>query len=179
MDDDLCDSAVEASGDSAVATVQNGESNMTESLVEQLGLIGVFVAGAIPWLEAIVVIPAGIVVGLPVLWTVVFALVGNLVTIALFASGSERILSAMARRREQKGKPHQEDSRTARAKRVFVRYGDVGMAVVGPLLIGTQFAAAIAVSLGVSVWRATLVQSLGAAVWGVLAAYTTYSLLLS
>jgi len=50
------------------------------------------------------------------------------------------------------------------------------MAVVGPLLIGTQFAAAIAVSLGVSVWRASLVQSLGAAVWGIVAAYTTYFL---
>lgn len=152
---------------------------MTESLVEQLGLIGVFIAGAIPWLEAVVVIPAGIVVGLPVLWTVVSALAGNLATIALFAVGSERILSSMARRRERKGEPLQEDTRTARAKRVFVRYGDVGMAVVGPLLIGTQFAAAIAVSLGVSVWRATVVQSLGAIAWGALAAYTTYSLLLS
>jgi len=54
------------------------------------------------------------------------------------------------------------------------------MAVVGPLLIGTQFAAAIAVSLGVSVWRASLVQSLGALAWGMLAGlgpalYVTYS----
>lgn len=150
---------------------------MTESLVEQLGLIGVFIAGAIPWLEAVVVIPVGIVVGLPVAWTVVSALAGNVVTIALFASGSERILSAMARRREQKGKTRQDDSRTARAKRIFVRYGDVGMAVVGPLVIGTQFAAAIAVSLGVSAWRATVVQSLGAMAWGILAAFAANSLL--
>ena len=50
------------------------------------------------------------------------------------------------------------------------------MAVVGPLLIGTQFAAAIAVSLGVSALRASVVQSLGAVAWGVVAAYTTYSL---
>ena len=150
---------------------------MTESLVEQLGLIGVFIAGAIPWLEAVVVIPVGIVVGLPVAWTVVSALAGNVVTIALFASGSERILSAMARRREQKGKARQDDSRTARAKRIFVRYGDVGMAVVGPLVIGTQFAAAIAVSLGVSAWRATVVQSIGAMAWGILAAFAANSLL--
>lgn len=152
---------------------------MTESLVEQLGLIGVFIAGAVPWLEAIVVIPVGIVVGLPVVWTVVAALAGNVATIALFALGSERILSAMARRREENGRAPQDDSRTVRAKRIFVRYGDVGMAVVGPLLIGTQFAAAIAVSLGVSVWRATVVQSLGAAAWGVLAAFATYSVVLS
>lgn len=152
---------------------------MTESLVEQLGLIGVFIAGAVPWLEAVVVIPVGILLGLPVVWTVVFGLLGNAATIVLFAGGSERILTAIARRREKQGKPAQDDSRTARAKRIFVRYGDVGMAVVGPLLIGTQFAAAIAVSLGVSVWRASLVQSLGAVAWGVVAAYTTSFLVAS
>jgi hypothetical protein len=106
--------------------------------------------------------------------------VGNVATIVLFAAGSERIVSAMARRREKRRKPRQDDRRTARAKRIFVRYGDVGMAVVGPILIGTQFAAAIAVSLGVSVWRASLVQSLGALAWGMLAGlgpalYVTYS----
>lgn len=153
---------------------------MAESVVQQLGLLGVLIAGAVPWLEAIVVIPVGIMLGLPVVWTVVFAVVGNAATIVLFAAGSERILSAIAKRREKQGKPPQDDSRTARAKRVFVRYGDVGMAVVGPLLIGTQFAAAIAVSLGVSVWRASLVQSLGALAWGMLsglgpALYVTYS----
>ena len=72
---------------------------MADSLVEQLGLLGVLIAGAVPWLEAVVVIPVGILLGLPVVWTVVFALVGNVATIVLFAAGSERIVSAMARRR--------------------------------------------------------------------------------
>ncbi len=149
---------------------------MADSLVEQLGLLGVFIGGAVPWLEAVVVIPVGILLGLPVVWTVVFALVGNATTIVMFAAGSERILLAITKRRERKGKARREDRRAARAQRIFVRYGDVGMAVVGPLLIGTQFAAAIAVSLGVSVWRASVVQSLGAAAWGVGAAFTAYLL---
>ena len=150
---------------------------MAESLLEQLGLLGVFVAGATPWLEAIIVIPVGLVLGLPVVLTVVLALVGNIATVVLFAAGSDRILQAMAKRREKKGKAAKEDTRMARAQRIFVRYGDVGMAVVGPLIIGTQFAAAIAVSFGVSVVRASVVQSLGAVVWGVIAAYTTYALM--
>ena len=41
------------------------------------------------------------------------------------------------------------------------------MAVVGPLIIGTQIAAAIAVSLGVSVWRSSTIVTLGAVVCGV------------
>ena len=150
---------------------------MAESVVEQLGLLGVFLAGATPWLEAIIVIPVGLVLGLPVVLTVVLALVGNIATVVLFAAGSDRILQAMARRREKRGKAAKEDTRMARAQRIFVRYGDVGMAVVGPLIIGTQFAAAIAVSFGVSVLRASVVQSLGAVVWGVIAAYTTYALI--
>lgn len=150
---------------------------MAESVVEQLGLLGVFLAGATPWLEAIIVIPVAMVFGLPAVWTVLLALAGNIVTVVVFAYGSDGILAAMARRREKRGKAAQEDSRLARAKRIFVRYGDVGMAVVGPLVIGTQFAAAIAVSLGVSAWRASVVQSLGAVVWGVVAAYTTYAVI--
>jgi hypothetical protein len=117
------------------------------------------------------------VFGLPAVWTVVLALVGNIVTIVVFAYGSDRILGAMSKRREKKGKAATEDGRMARAKRIFVRYGDIGMAVVGPLFIGTQFAAAITVSLGVSAWRASIVQSLGAVVWGVIAAYTTFALI--
>ena len=149
---------------------------MAEEVVEQLGLLGVFIAGATPWLEAIVVIPVGIVLGLPLVWTVVLALLGNALTIIAFAAGSQRILSAIERRRERNGKPGRESSRAARAQRIFVRYGDIGMAVVGPLLIGTQFAAALAVSFGVKVWRASLVQSLGAVVWGLGAAFAAYSL---
>ena len=32
--------------------------------IKNLGLLGVFIAGAIPWMEAIAVVPAGILVGL-------------------------------------------------------------------------------------------------------------------
>jgi len=34
----------------------------SEGLVEQLGLLGVFIAGATPWLAAITVIPVGILI---------------------------------------------------------------------------------------------------------------------
>ena len=38
--------------------------------LEQLGLLGVFIGGAIPWFEAIAVVPAGIVLGLDPVLTV-------------------------------------------------------------------------------------------------------------
>ena len=146
-----------------------------ETLLEQLGLLGVFIAGATPWLEAVFVIPVAIALGLPPVWSMLLAFAGNALTIVLFAAGSERILAAAQARRERKGKNSDPDGRVERAKRIFARYGDIGMAVLGPWVIGTQFAAALAVSLGVSVWRASVVQTLGAVVWGLTTGLTAWA----
>lgn len=147
-----------------------------EFLLEQLGLLGVFIAGATPWLEAVVVIPVGIAFGLSPLWTMVWALLGNASTIVAFALLSERIMSGMARRRARKGLSREPDARLERAQKIFIRYGVFGMAVVGPLIIGTQIAAAIAVSLGVSVWRSSTIVTLGAVVWGVATGMITWAI---
>jgi len=53
--------------------------------IEDWGLLGVFIAGAIPWMEAIAVVPAGILVGLNPVATLIAAVVGNSITIVLFA----------------------------------------------------------------------------------------------
>jgi Ca2+/H+ antiporter, TMEM165/GDT1 family len=53
--------------------------------IESLGLLGVFIAGAIPWMEAIAVVPAGILIGLNPVATLIAAVVGNSITIILFA----------------------------------------------------------------------------------------------
>ncbi len=148
----------------------------SEFLLEQLGLLGVFIAGATPWLEAVVVIPVGIAFGLSPVWTMVWALVGNASTIVLFALLSDNIMSGVARRREKKGLSREPDARMERAKKIFTRYGVFGMAVVGPLIIGTQIAAAIAVSLGVSVWRSSTIVTLGAVVWGVATGVITWAI---
>lgn len=50
------------------------------------------------------------------------------------------------------------------------------MAVVGPLLIGTQVGAAIAVSLGLSAWRVTIIVTAATAGWAVLAAVVTLAI---
>jgi Ca2+/H+ antiporter, TMEM165/GDT1 family len=147
----------------------------SEFLLEQLGLLGVFIAGATPWLEAVVVIPVGIAFGLPPVWTMVWALVGNASTIVLFALLSGKIMVGFAKRRERKGLSREPDARMERAKSIFTRYGVLGMGVVGPV-IGTQIAAAIAVSLGVSVWRSSTIVTLGAVVWGVATGVITWAI---
>ena len=131
-----------------------------ESAIEQLGLLGVFIAGAIPWLEAVGVIPVGILFGLNPLWTITLAFSGNAITTFAFAYSSQAVMNRMKNR----GKP--EGKNMARAKRIFARYGIWGMAVVGPLLIGSQIAAALSVTLGISAFKSAMAINAGMVVAG-------------
>lgn len=137
--------------------------------VEQLGLLGVFVAGATPWFEAVAVIPIGLILGLNPLWVTVLAFSGNFVTILLFAYAGRQIRHWVASRRIRAGRKTSNAKRRDRAEKIFNKYGIFGMAVAGPLVIGTQFAAAIAVGVGVKPLRASIVIGIGMIVWGLLA----------
>jgi len=117
--------------------------------LERLGLVGVLIGGAIPWLEAVAVIPAGILLGLRPVAVVVVAIVGNLGTVALVAFGGERVRAWMVARRRRRVEG-EERGRTSRGERVLARFGVPGLAILGPLGVGTQLSAAIIVSLGVS-----------------------------
>ena len=149
----------------------------SEGLVEQLGLLGVFIARAIPWLEAITVIPVGVLFGLNPTLTFLYAISGNVLTVVLFAYLSSQILQWIARRRERKHVTRTRDPRGERARKIFDRYGIFGMAILGPLVIGTQFAAAVAVPFGVSPLKSSVIVSMGAALLGMVAGGITLGII--
>jgi membrane protein YqaA with SNARE-associated domain len=131
--------------------------------IEHLGLFGVFLAGLIPWMEEAAVI-AGILFGLDPVLTVLFAVLGNAITIALFAYGANAIRNWIVKKREKKGK-EPESPRLAKALKAFDKYGIYGLALLGPALIGTQFAALGAVAAGVKPLKASLVTIIGMVIW--------------
>ena len=133
---------------------------------EQLGLIGIFIAGAIPWLEAIGVVPGGILFGLDPLWVVISAVAGNTITIFAFAYGGDQIRAWLKKRRAAKGKEG-ESQRFAKAQASFDKYGIYGMGLLGPILIGTQFAAAISVAAGVKPLKTSVIISISTLLWSV------------
>lgn len=137
---------------------------------EQLGLLGIFIAGAIPWFEAIAVIPSGIIFGLDAILTVLAAVSGNAITIFVFAYAGSQIRQWLIRRREAKGKVG-ESKRFAKAQAAFDKYGIYGMALLGPILIGTQFAAAISVAAGVKPFKSASLITAGMVLWSVLIAW--------
>ncbi|MDS1271234.1 hypothetical protein RIF23_13105 [Lipingzhangella sp. LS1_29] len=70
-------------------------------------LLGVFLGGAAPWLEAVIVIPAGILAGLNPIATVIAGTVGNLLTVAVAAWFGDRIRVWWRRRRSRRRQPAQ------------------------------------------------------------------------
>lgn len=132
--------------------------------LEQLGLLGIFIAGAIPWFEAIGVVPAGIIFGLDPVWTVLAAAAGNIITIAVFAYAGGAIRDRVIARRKANGKELKAD-RFEKAQKAFDKYGIYGMAALGPILIGTQFAAAASVAAGVKPLKVTVLISLAMVLW--------------
>lgn len=133
---------------------------------EQLGLVGIFIAGVIPWIEAIAVVPTGIVAGLNPVATVLAAILGNALTIFIFAYAGAAIRQAIIRRRTRKGK-HGDSPKFEKALTAFDKYGIYVFALLGPILIGTQFAAAAAVAAGVKPLKASLLITAGMALWAI------------
>jgi hypothetical protein len=143
--------------------------------LEQLGLLGVFLAGAIPWFEAIAVVPAGIIFGLDPVLTVLFAAAGNILTIAVFAYGGGAIRNWIISRRVAKGK-EAESPKFAKDQQAFDKYGIYGMAALGPILIGTQFAAAASVAAGVKPFKVTVLISAAMVIWAIAFAWVVVAL---
>lgn len=142
---------------------------------EQLGLLGIFLAGAIPWLEAIAVVPAGILVGLDPVLTVIAAATGNAITIFLFAYAGSSIRSWIIKRREAKGKSG-DSPKYQKAIAAFDKYGIWGMAALGPILIGTQFAAAASVAAGVKPLKVSILITASMVIWATLIAWVMVAL---
>lgn len=132
--------------------------------IDQWGLFGIFLAGAIPWMEAIAVVPSGIALGLDPLAVVIAAAIGNAITIFIFAYLGSAAREQIIKRRIAKGKAA-ESPKFEKALRAFDKYGIYGLAILGPVIIGTQFAAAAAVAAGVKPLRTSLLVTLSMVLW--------------
>lgn len=61
-------------------------------------------------------------------------------------------------------------SRARRVQRVMQRWGLPGLALLGPIGLGTQLSAVLAISMGVSAWRTLAWIAAGTTAWCVVAA---------
>ncbi|WP_234032339.1 small multi-drug export protein [Lentibacillus cibarius] len=131
----------------------------------------IFLGAAVPWLEVIAVVPAGIVWGLTPFLVMVVAFMGNMLSVLVVIFGFDQLKRWYVRRREAKGKESSKGSR--RAVVFFHKYGLAGLGLLGPLLIGTHIAAFIGMALGASKRAMSIWIGVGIAVWVAIFGITT------
>ncbi|MDQ0253469.1 putative membrane protein [Evansella vedderi] len=107
----------------------------------------VFLLSATPFLEACVVIPISIVAGLSPAPAIILGLVGNILTVLVVILFVNKIKEWRRRRKEgdvEKG----ESKRTKRAQNIWKKYGLPGLAIIGPMFVGSHLTAFMSISLG-------------------------------
>ena len=123
----------------------------------------VFLGAAIPWMEIALVIPLGVVWGLSPFWVMVLAFVGNLLTVLALIIGFDKFKEWHQKRQEAKGKTPSKKSE--RAKEIMNKYGLPGLALLGPILIGTHIAAFVGMTLGATKRNTTIWLTVSIGLW--------------
>ncbi|WP_026584352.1 small multi-drug export protein [Bacillus sp. J33] len=122
----------------------------------------VFILAAIPWIEIAAVIPLAIIKGLNPFLVALLSFAGNFLTVFLLIILFERFREW---RRKKKGTEEKESGRSKRGKKIWNRYGLPGLALAGPILIGTHIAAAIGMGLGAKKQWTTLWMTISLLLW--------------
>lgn len=108
-----------------------------------------FVLAALPWLDVFLVVPLGIAWGLSPIGVGIIGFAGNLLTVIVLCIFARQFAAWRERRRIGKGKESGSLSkREERAKRLWERYGLPVLALLAPIAVGTDIAAAIVLVLG-------------------------------
>jgi Ca2+/H+ antiporter, TMEM165/GDT1 family len=133
----------------------------------------VFVLSAVPFFEAFGVITLGILAGLSVLPVVLISLIGNILTVLLLILFINKINDWRKKRKGEKPEK-QQSKRTVRAQNLWKKYGLPGLALIGPLFVGSHLTAFMCVTLGgqrkkASIWMVTSIT-----VWGLVFALLAY-----
>ena len=133
----------------------------------------VFFAAATPAVEILLVIPAGIVAGLPALPVTIVAAIGNLSTLVPLLVAGERLRRWWRVRRGRAADEPAVSRRGQRARRLAATYGLPGLALLGPLLTGVHVAALGAMATGATPRRSLVWFGSSLAAWSVVVAVLT------
>lgn len=132
-----------------------------------LQFLSVLVVAAIPFLEAYFTVPIGIIIGFPLVMTIVAAMIGNWLSVAAVVLASDKLQQWKEKRRAAKSSDRDDNKRTQRAQQLFSKYGVPGVAFIGPLLVGNHIGAFISIVSGADKRHVLLWQTISIIVWSV------------
>lgn len=131
----------------------------------------VFLAAAAPGFEVLVAVPLGIIRGMPPAVSAAVGFAGNAATVLLVVAVFARLQMWRDKKRLENGGTAAK--RTARAESIWKRYGIVGLALLGPVLIGSHLAAFLALTLGASKQQTSSWLLISLAAWSIVFALLT------
>ncbi|WP_374703469.1 small multi-drug export protein [Bacillus sp. Marseille-P3661] len=107
----------------------------------------VFIFAAVPFFEGYAVVPLAIIAGLSPVLVIILGFVGNILTVLLLIIFIDKVKQW---RKKRKGEENSQQSskRSLRAKKIWEKYGLPGLALIGPLFVGSHLTAFMSVSFG-------------------------------
>ncbi|SDI49001.1 small multi-drug export protein [Natribacillus halophilus] len=159
-------------------------------------LLIVFVGAAIPLIEYMVVIPIGIIVGLPTIPIIIIAFLGNLATVLLLILLVDKVRELIRKRRREKApvpepaEAAEEDSvehmeteaddtaetsayekysskQTQKAYKLWDKYGLPGLAILGTGLLSSHLTALMACTFGGNRAYVSIWMIISLAIWSI------------
>lgn len=121
----------------------------------------VFLLGATPLVEAIYLSPIGVLTGLSPIPTFILSIAGNLLTVYLVILFIDKI-------KQWRNKKKKSEKKTARAERVWQKYGLPGLTLIGPFILGSHFSAFLSLIFGGTKWKVTKWMSISIIGWSFL-----------
>lgn len=135
----------------------------------------VFLFAAIPFVELIVVIPIATLAGLHLLPVTIMAFLGNVVAVLVVIVFMDHIKKWLSKRKGQTETNNESESkRVKRARKLWKKYGLPGLAIVGPVLVGSHLTAFMSLSFGGEKRTTTFWIISSLVIWCTLTAVFTY-----
>lgn len=119
----------------------------------------IFIVSAIPFFDAMYVIPIAIFGGAHLIWSFIFGLSGNIITLLITVLFSDKVRQWLVKDKESK--------RSKRAHSLIKKLGTLGYTMVAPLVVGTHITAAIGISLGIDKTRIMAYTTVSLILWSV------------
>ncbi|MFP3886640.1 small multi-drug export protein [Priestia filamentosa] len=143
---------------------------MLEDIVHKIEEINVvyqfvmiFTIGFIPFLEAHVAVPAGVLLKLPIIPTALLGIVANIASVMLVILFTTLIKTKLTKNHNKstlKG-------RLQKAQIYFNRYGVPGLSLMGPIVGANHISAFVSVAAGASKERVIVWQIISIILWGI------------
>jgi len=129
------------------------------------GYILVFILAAAPFFEGYAVIPIASIAGLSVVPVMVLGLAGNILTVLLLIMFINQIKNWRKKRKQDK--EQKDNKRFARAENLWKKYGLPGLAMIGPLLVGSHLTALASMTFGGTKQKTFIWVSISITTWSI------------